>query len=74
MFWVILILIVVVPIILVARGVGRANGWIYDTFTEFYREALRGRTRYPRTLTRVLAMLSSVVVVVIIIALIMMLT
>ena len=72
MIWIVLLL-VVVPAILFFRGLGRANGWIYDTFNEFFRESLRGHT-HRGSLSRVLALLSSVLVVIAIIALILFLT
>ena len=72
MFWIVLLL-VVVPAILFFRGLGRANGWIYDTFNEFFRESLSGH-RHQGSLSRVLALLSSVLVVVVIVALILFFT
>lgn len=72
MFWIVLLL-VVVPVVLFFRGLGRANGWIYDTFNEFFRESLSGH-RHQGSLSRVLALLGSVLVVVAIIALILIFT
>lgn len=72
MIWIVL-LIFVVPVFLFFRGMGRANGWIYDFLQEFFNESLQGH-RHQRSFARLFALLGSIVVVVAIIALILMLT
>ncbi|MBR2704912.1 MAG: hypothetical protein IKE91_05525 [Clostridia bacterium] len=73
MFWVILILIVVVPVVLVFRGMGRANGWIYDFLQEFFYESLDGHP-HRGSFSRLLALVGSVVVVLVVIGLIVLFT
>ena len=70
---VLVLLLVGLPIYLFFRWSGRANGWIYDTLNEFFRESLQGH-RHQNSLARVFALLGSIILVVIIIALILMLT
>ena len=68
MIWIVLIL-VVIPAVLIFRGMGRANSWIYDTFNELFRETLKGHP-HQSSLSRVLALLSSVLAMGAVIALI----
>ena len=62
----IIIILILIPIILIFRGVSKASGWVYETLRIFFNESLEGKP-FRETLSRVFAMLGAILIGIIVI-------